>query len=267
MRDIVRRLVDAFWKTWLGYRIVKLFIAATRYRVFSVWTVRLMQLDSLRLQARRAATPAGTVPGQTRLHLGCGQKRVPGWLNVDLADTDPPVDLAAGSLPWRDGVFEAVASQHVIEHLELEGELIPLLREVRRVARPGAEIWVSCPDLEIVCRSYLEHKGADLVADRLAHATVDTGLDRVPPQHFINKLFNQDGEHRNLFDFELLAWTFRQAGFAECDRVTPADFLARFPEFPPALNDMHSIYVRAIAPQPAPRAAQRQPAGEVVTSA
>src|SRR5687768_16380409 len=61
-----------------------------------------------------------------RLHLGCGRRRVEGWLNVDLSGSDLDIDLAS-KLPWRDQQFSVVVSQQVIEHLELHRELIPLL--------------------------------------------------------------------------------------------------------------------------------------------
>jgi predicted SAM-dependent methyltransferase len=195
--------------------------------------------------------PRGTVTAtSSKLQVGSGERLVPGWMNVDIYGTDPLVDLGSGVLPFHDQVFDAIASQHVIEHLDLHEELIPLLRELRRVSKPGAEIWLSCPDMEIICRAYLEDKARALVEDRIRTATVETGLNDQPPQHFINKIFVQEGEHKNLFDLELLDWTLRQAGFVNCRRVTPEEFLARFPEFPPHYADMLSIYVCAEAPAP-----------------
>jgi predicted SAM-dependent methyltransferase len=244
----IRYLLHAFFHTWIGYKLISFFISCTQYRVFRSFTVHSMRLDSLRLRARIAAPRVRIAPPLPRLHVGSGDRHVPGWTNVDVFGTDPLVDLGAGVLPWHDRVFDAIASQHVIEHLELHSELIPLLRELRRVARPGAEIWLSCPDMEIICRAYFEDRAAALVADRIRTATVETGLNGIPPQHFINKIFVQEGEHQNLFDLELLDWTLKQAGFADCRRVSPNEFHARFPEFPAHYADLLSIYVRAEAP-------------------
>jgi hypothetical protein len=150
-------------------------------------------------------------------------------------------------------------SQQVIEHLDLTTELVPLFRELRRVCRPGAEIWLSCPDLAKACRAYLEDKGAALLADRDARASVDSGIGGAPSQHFINLLFQQFGEHKNLLDFELLEWLCRTTGFGACRRVAEKDLLARFPEFPPRHDDFPSIYIRAVAGAESPATA---PAGE-----
>src|SRR5262245_62076330 len=99
MGTLLRKTLNAFLHTWLGYQLVRLFIACTQYRVFSEWTVRQMQLDALRLQARRSCRRRRLVPTESKLHVGCGQKRVPGWLNVDIAGTEILIDLAAGWLP------------------------------------------------------------------------------------------------------------------------------------------------------------------------
>jgi predicted SAM-dependent methyltransferase len=240
-------LVGRLCHTWLGEMLIRLFLKLTKYRVFSFWTAHQMELDIIRLRARRLYRGPRQAPAHPRLHFGSGRKLVSGWVNVDVIGTTPCIDLADGELPWPDQSFDCAVSQHVIEHLELEGEVLPLLKEVRRVLKPGGEIWLSCPDLEIVCRAYLEDKGRRLRDDRLAHATVPTGLERVPSQQFINKLFNQDGEHKNLFDLEMFQWALSKTGFTDVRRVTPQDLLDRFPEFPRADNDMHSIYVRAIA--------------------
>ncbi len=245
---LVRSVLHGFFHSWLGYKLVCLFITCTQYRVFRSFTVHAMRLDAMRLRARRATPRTRIAPPFPRLHVGSGDRHVPGWTNVDVFGTEPLVDLGSGVLPWHDQVFDAIASQHVIEHLELHSELIPLLRELHRVSRPGGEIWLSCPDLEIICRAYFEDRAAALVADRIRTATVETGLTGIPPQHFINKIFVQEGEHQNLFDLELLDWTLRQAGFVNCRRVTPEEFHARFPEFPEHYADMLSLHVRAEAP-------------------
>lgn len=224
--------------------------------MFSRRTLAQIQFDLLRLRARyRKRTGGRAAPASPRLHFGCGPRRVPGWLNVDVTGSEHDVDLASAVLPWSDASFEAIAGQHVIEHLELATELIPLLKEFRRVLRAGGELWVSAPDIEKLCRSYLEHDMRDLIEDRVRRSRLtwvnewsldaESGLAGTPPSHMINAVFFQRHEHRNLFDLPLLDWTLRQAGFSQVDRVEEAAFLARFPEFPPRYDDAISIYVVA----------------------
>jgi hypothetical protein len=249
MRRTIAWLLDRFFRTTLGHHVTRAAVAATQYRVFAPRTVHAMRFDALRLRARSRQGRRGTVvPPHPRLHFGCGKRHVPGWVNADVAGSEHDVDLAGGELPWVDGCFEVVVSQQVIEHLDLTTELVPLFRELRRTMRPGGEVWMACPDLAKACRAYDADRGAGLLADRDARCTQDSGITgRVPPQQYINALFTQFGEHRNLLDLELADWLCRQTGFGECTRVSEAEFLARFPGFPPRNDDATSLYFRATA--------------------
>lgn len=189
-----------------------------------------------------AVERTGAVP--SRLHLGAGRRQVPGWLNVDLEGSDVDVDLASGCLPFRDETFEVVASQHVIEHLHLVAELEPLMTEVHRVTRPGASIWLSCPDIRKICASYHSTGGRDLVADRRSRVSTYS-LHGYPASQFMNDVFHQDGEHKNLFDLELLSELLRRSGFTEILEVDEQQFRAEFPEFPERRDGKQTIYVRA----------------------
>lgn len=204
-----------------------------------------LKFDAMRAWAR-IRHGRRVAPPSDRLHFGCGARRVAGWLNVDVAESEYDVDLGGGSLPWKDDSFRAVVGQQVIEHLELDSELLPLLSELRRTMVDGGELWLSTPDMEKVCRSYFEHRGADLIEDRRTRFPTFSLGDR-PSQHMINVYFHQGSEHRNLFDFDLLAWALDRSGFSECTRVDEARLLERFPEFPARNDDCHALYVRAVA--------------------
>jgi predicted SAM-dependent methyltransferase len=218
-----------------------------QYRVFSHRTTQMMDFDILRLKARirNPLTGKSRIPRVDKLHFGCGGRRVLGWLNVDVAGSEYDVDLASGCLPWSDAQFAAIVGQHVIEHLELQSELLPLLAELRRVCKPEAEIWLTCPDLERVCASFAADKGRSLIEDRLSRPNTGLGMDGIPSQHMINNVFQQSGEHRNLLDLELLSWALRRSGFINCERVEEKELLTRFPEFPRRNDDAYTLYVRA----------------------
>lgn len=220
--------------------------------VFQPETVGQMAYDLRRFRWRlrhRFGKPAA--PELPRLHFGCGGVRVEGWLNVDLGGADLDVDLSAGRLPWAPDVFEAAVGNHVIEHLDLESEALPLLFELHRVIRPGGRIWLGCPDMRRLCRAYLEDGMASLVADRVRRRG-NSGIGRLPDRYLLNDLFHQRGPrrspHKNLFDFELLRWALEQAGFAGVEEVDPAALARRYPEFPDRADGAQSIYVRAVKP-------------------
>src|SRR5688500_18628729 len=95
--------------------------------VFSPRTLRLIHFDLVRLATRlKRLRKRDVEPGSDKLHLGCGRRVVRGWLNVAVAGSVYDVDLASGRLPWEAWIFRVVVSQHLLEHLELEEEAVPL---------------------------------------------------------------------------------------------------------------------------------------------
>lgn len=68
-------------------------------------------------------------------------------------------------LPFPDAAFDAAYANHVLEHLTLSegGELV---RDIKRVLKPGGRWRISVPDLEFYCRAYL--RGLE---GSLAHAS------------------------------------------------------------------------------------------------
>lgn len=227
--------------TWLAHAAFRLFGKT----VLSKRNRKLVQFDLVRLTARRRQG-RNVQPRCRQLHLGCDSRRVDGWVNADVAGAEQDVDIACGFLPWVDDAFDVVVAQQVIEHIELIDELIPLLRELRRCVRLGGEIWLACPDMARVCRSYLEHRGTDLVADRVARkcsVVLPTGC---PPQQVVNWLFHQGGGHKNLYDLDILQWACREAGLTTSERTTEDVMLQRLAGFPRRGDDYVSIYVRVV---------------------
>ena len=54
-----------------------------------------------------------------RLNLGCGDKMMPGYINVDLCgDPDVVLDLSVFPWPFPDNSMEEVYSSHFLEHVE-----------------------------------------------------------------------------------------------------------------------------------------------------
>ena len=98
-----------------------------------------------------------TPEGRACLNVGCGGAYFSEWTNCDLLPGRQVVghDLRE-PLPWGAAVFDAVYSSHVLEHLPpTEGR--ELLAEQLRVLKPGGVCRVVVPDLEGICRLYLQH--------------------------------------------------------------------------------------------------------------
>jgi predicted SAM-dependent methyltransferase len=84
-----------------------------------------------------------------RLNLGCGHRKMDGWLNVDKVAACAPdqiVDLEVLPWPWADNSVEAVMLSHTLEHLGAATDIyLGIFRELYRVCRPGATITVVVP--------------------------------------------------------------------------------------------------------------------------
>lgn len=89
-----------------------------------------------------------------QLNLGCGDRYVSGWWNVDLPSCphgkDQEVDLT-GPLPWDDGQFTFVYAGHVLEHMEIRAARDLCARVYGKVALGGSLLVVG-PDCDIAQR-------------------------------------------------------------------------------------------------------------------
>src|SRR5262249_38349849 len=91
-----------------------------------------------------------------RLHIGCGDNVLPGWLNSDFPARSPAVPELDGTraYPLRGGTFSYVYSEHMIEHVPYAGGA-SMLKECHRVLKPGGKIRISTPDLRFLIDLYL----------------------------------------------------------------------------------------------------------------
>jgi len=93
------------------------------------------------MNADTAPTPAA----RDVLNLGCGKKKLPGAINLDVTDrTSPDVvhDLNVRPWPFADDTFREVHAYDVLEHLD---DLLPALEEIHRISRPGGRVLVTVP--------------------------------------------------------------------------------------------------------------------------
>jgi SAM-dependent methyltransferase len=95
-----------------------------------------------------------------RVNLGCGNKPLPGFVNLDLLDV-PGVDVVAdvsGPLPFETGSVDLLYASHVLEHLP-HNRIPSVLKEWRRVLAPGGRLLVAVPDLQLIARMLIEREG------------------------------------------------------------------------------------------------------------
>jgi SAM-dependent methyltransferase len=116
------------------------------------------QWESALADRPAAALPQGDAP--VRLNLGCGDKIMAGYVNVDVAesrnDKQPDVLCDLHRLHvFGDDTADEILSVHVIEHF-WRWEALDVLKEWVRVLRPGGKMILECPNLIEACRGFLE---------------------------------------------------------------------------------------------------------------
>lgn len=77
-----------------------------------------------------------------KLHLGCGSKLWDGYVNIDFKGGDVQCDIR--TLPYLDEVAEEITAIHVAEHFYIT-ELLTILKEWRRVLKPGGKLILELP--------------------------------------------------------------------------------------------------------------------------
>jgi len=83
---------------------------------------------------------------RTKLNLGCGNKHIADFINLDIAPAVKPDvvhDLDRFPYPFPDSRFSEIVVYDVIEHI---GDVPSFMREIWRVGKPGAKVTITTPN-------------------------------------------------------------------------------------------------------------------------
>jgi hypothetical protein len=82
-----------------------------------------------------------------KLNLGCGEKKMPGWVNVDkFGEPDLRHDLETFPWPWADNSVSEILLHHVLEHLgQSTAVYLEIIKEIYRVCHDEAQVRIVVP--------------------------------------------------------------------------------------------------------------------------
>jgi predicted SAM-dependent methyltransferase len=209
----------------------------------------LAELSTARVHRAGAKKARALGPeGKSKLNIGCGTFLKPGFLNVDYRpEADLRLDLRQ-PLPFPNGVFELVFSEHFLEHLKYPEEASRFVGDCQRILRPGGVISISVPGTEWPLQEYAAGQSGYLDACN-AHQwhppECTTFMEHINyhfRQRWSGKTDTDFDNHRFAYDFETMKKLLENGGFADVEE-RPYD---------PALDSEHrrigSLFVTARKP-------------------
>lgn len=146
-----------------------------------------------------------------KLHYGCGDIQLKGFLNYDFRKTlaSEKNGTLEDLLMTNIGSFEIIYLCHVLEHFPLP-TIVETLSKFKRLLIPGkGMIFISVPDFETLVSMYLSHIVPLSTIIRAIHG----GQEYQGNTHFIS------------FDTALLTSCLKEAGFINVRKYEPATFL------------------------------------------
>jgi SAM-dependent methyltransferase len=164
-------------------------------------------------------------PPQRKLNLGCGDKLLPGYINVDTSPSRkgfvPDILADLRDLPFEPNSADEVLAVHVIEHF-YAWETKELLMHWLNIIAPGGKLVLECPNLLTAAQT--------LVQDE----TLASDLSEKRGQHVMWPLYGDPGWadplmcHRWGYTPKSLICLLEECGYRNV-RQEPAQFKKRDP--------------------------------------
>jgi hypothetical protein len=143
--------------------MVRRILAGQRYveRGFCARAIAEEWLAAMESAEPPRITVTGGARAPVRLNLGCGDKRLEGYVNIDTArraGTQPDMicDIRRLKAFPTDHADEILAV-HVVEHFD-RWEVAGILEEWLRVLAPGGKLILECPDITYACSRYVQSR-------------------------------------------------------------------------------------------------------------
>lgn len=156
-----------------------------------------------------AATLIAAAKHTPRLHLGCGENLLTGWVNIDerRAPGVTTWDLRQ-KLPLSEASVDFIFAEHFIEHVDLSHG-VAVLAQCRALLRRGGVLRLSTPDLRWLVARYLANDTSEWI---------DVGWAPQSPCRMLNEGLRL-WRHKFVYDQNELETQLRGVGFETVDIV------------------------------------------------
>jgi len=148
--------------------------------------------------------------GALKLHLGCGTRHLPDYINIDSRESVNPdivMDVAAMET-FGDDTVDLIYASHVLEHFR-RTETMMVLSEWNRILKPNATLRLSVPDFAKIADFY-----------------VNRGMTIWNLRGFLMGRQNYHGNtHYVVFDYEFLRWLLCDTGYYDVEHWNPDEVL------------------------------------------
>ena len=156
-----------------------------------------------------------------KLHIGCGEKHLPGYVHVDIIEREH-IDYVSNAKDLsflEEGSVSEIYACHVLEHFKRH-EISGVLKEWARVLQVEGVLRLAVPSFEAVVAEYLSSKNLDLLIGLLYGGQ--------------NYDYNY---HYQTYDFKRMRLLLETAGFTRIATYDWRDFL------PVGYDDYSKAYI------------------------
>lgn len=143
-----------------------------------------------------------------QLHLGCGERFIPGFVHVDLAE-HPHIDEqrdARDLSMFADEQADLIYACHVIEYFDRE-EIVDVLKEWKRVLKPSGILRLAVPDFRALLKVYEQTGDLTKILGPLY------GKREVVGTSPLNWIY-----HKTVYDYESLSRLLESCGYRDIER-------------------------------------------------
>jgi predicted SAM-dependent methyltransferase len=148
--------------------------------------------------------------GRQFLNIGCGPNHKSNFINLDYW-WQPTIDICCdlrGGIPLPSATLQGVFTEHCLEHISYD-DCQAVLREIRRVLKPGGTARIVVPDAQIFLDLYQKAQQGQPVT-----FPFEDEYQRDTPMLHVNRIFRDHG-HLFAYDFETMKLQLERAGFTD----------------------------------------------------